>query len=691
MSYLKHTLRAQLIISSVIACAHVHAQAPARQSKAESAFASLRYSDAVRYFKDEHRDASGSEKQAAIAARIADCYWLMRNYDSAYHWYGTLPAQAMQSNVKAKVRMSDLLATRGDYGQAAKMLEGLPGYAQKAAGFKNVGALKADAADWNIQYLESVNTPQFREFSPALTGTGLIWSTNLPVKGGSKGVMGWDNQRYTGLMVAADRAALTAGAVPAAGASLVSKTSSGSTKRLAENYDLADFERSRRVVVPADLKDQVAKILKVANPVNIVGGLSYNQAHAGFHVSSGQLYFSANRQEKLKNKTRTVGIAASSLQSAVANDVKFIFADGGDHSLMHPAIHADGSTLVFASDKPGGSGGFDLYVSTRSTEGVWSDPRPLTSLNTEGNELFPSFGQNGKLYFSSDARQGLGCLDIYSADFSSGTAKNVTHLSYPVNSAYDDFGMTVSQDGKMGYFTSDRLGSDDIYQFSFEEKKTKVSGVVKSEQSNGGKQGVEVVLDEKTPNGDFQQKAAAKTDQKGEFAFDVKPGRDYRVSFIDGDKKVSKNISPDMLKNTTLKLDEMVVHDAPPPAPTTPQPSEPAVAPEPTSFKLNFDFNAAVVRMSDYEVLAKVKTAMDADGSLICNLSGHADAAGSASYNLGLSRKRANAVKTYLVSIGMKGSRIKTEYFGSTKLILVTDDRDEAEVNRRVEIDLIKK
>ena len=146
-----------------------------------------------------------------------------------------------------------------------------------------------------------------------------------------------------------------------------------------------------------------------------------------------------------------------------------------------------------------------------------------------------------------------------------------------------------------------------------------------------------------------------------------------------------------MLKNTTLKLDEMVVHDAPPPAPTTPQPSEPAVAPEPTSFKLNFDFNAAVVRTTDHEVLAKVKSAMDADGSLICNISGHTDAAGSASYNMGLSRKRANAVKTYLVSIGMKGSRIKTEYFGSTKLILVTDDRDEAEVNRRVEIDLIKK
>lgn len=690
MSYLKQTLRAQLIISSVIVCTQVQAQTPARQTKAESAYASLRYSDAVRYFKEEHRAASDASRQSAIAARIADCYWLMRNYDSSYHWYASLPAQSLQSDARGRSRMSDLMATRGQYDQAARLLDGLSGFAQKAAGFRNTRGMKVDSADWNIQYVESINTPQFREFSPALTEAGLIWSTNLPVKGGNKGVMGWDNQAYAGLMVASDRSALSAGPVPAS-ANTASSKGASSPKKLADNYDLADFERARRVVVPSDLRDQVARILKVATPVNIVGGLSYNQAHASHLASSGQLFFSANRQEKLKHKTRTVGIASASFQSAVANDVKFIFADGGDHSLMHPAIHADGNTLVFSSDKAGGSGGFDLYVSSRSAEGIWSEPKPLSAINTAGNELFPSFGQNGKLYFSSDGMSGLGCLDIYTAEFASGTAKNVTHLSYPVNSAYDDFGFTVSQDGKFGYFTSDRLGSDDIYKFGFEEKKVKVSGSVKSEQSPAGKPGVEVVLDEKTPTGEYKKASAVQTDARGEYGFQVRPGREYRVTILDGDKKVSREVKPDMASNAQRKVDDLLIHDAPPPAPVTPPAPEPAVAPAPTSFKVNFDFNTHEVRASDHEVLARVKAAMDADGSLVCHLAGHTDDAGSATYNMKLSKRRANAVKAHLIALGLKSGKIRTAYFGSTMLLLKTEDRDAAEVNRRVEIELKKK
>jgi OOP family OmpA-OmpF porin len=132
----------------------------------------------------------------------------------------------------------------------------------------------------------------------------------------------------------------------------------------------------------------------------------------------------------------------------------------------------------------------------------------------------------------------------------------------------------------------------------------------------------------------------------------------------------------------------MMIHDAPPPAPVTPPAPEPAVAPAPTSFKVNFDFNSDEVRASDHEVLSRVKAAMDANESIVCHLAGHTDDAGSASYNAKLSKRRANAVKAHLVSLGVKGSRIKTAYFGSTMLLVETSDRGEAEVNRRVEIEL---
>lgn len=295
------------------------------------------------------------------------------------------------------------------------------------------------------------------------------------------------------------------------------------------------------------------------------------------------------------------------------------------------------------------------------------------------------------MYFSSDGRAGLGCLDIYVADFVSGTARNVSHLSYPINSAYDDFGMAMSQDGKYGYFTSDRLGTDDIFKFTFEEKKVKVSGTVKSEQSNAGKPGVEVVLEVKTPTGAFQQASTSKTDQKGTYAFQLKPGKEYRVNITDGDKKVSKAINGDLSKKSAIELEDMMIHDIPAPAPPASQAVESVEAPKPTSFKVNFDFNTFQVRPTDHASLSKVKDILDADASKTCNLSGHTDAAGRTSYNIELSRKRANAVKDQLIAMGLKEDRIKTEYFGSSKLILVTDDRIEAEVNRRVEIELIER
>ena len=86
-----------------------------------------------------------------------------------------------------------------------------------------------------------------------------------------------------------------------------------------------------------------------------------------------------------------------------------------EYSVCHPSISKDGKTLYFASDKPGGYGGVDIYMTTREIGGAWSVPVNLgPKINTSGNDMFPFIADDGTLYFASDGHEGLGGLDVYS-------------------------------------------------------------------------------------------------------------------------------------------------------------------------------------------------------------------------------------------------------------------------------------
>jgi outer membrane protein OmpA-like peptidoglycan-associated protein len=141
-----------------------------------------------------------------------------------------------------------------------------------------------------------------------------------------------------------------------------------------------------------------------------------------------------------------------------------------DFATAHPALSTDGQYLVFASDMPGGLGGMDLYMVTR-TDGTWSDPVNLgAEINSDGHELFPYWHPDGYLFFSSDKHDGMGGLDVFvTALDTSGMFKGLQHLAEPFNSKRDDLGMIVSADGTSGYLASDRKptkGKDDLYRWT---------------------------------------------------------------------------------------------------------------------------------------------------------------------------------------------------------------------------------
>lgn len=139
----------------------------------------------------------------------------------------------------------------------------------------------------------------------------------------------------------------------------------------------------------------------------------------------------------------------------------------------HGFISEDGNQLVFASDKPGGFGGLDLYVSNK-VNGDWG---PAVNLGPEINTLFnedrPSLINNGKtLFFSSQGHENMGGYDIFTTDMQSdGSWSNPKNLGYPLNTPDDDIFFMPSADGKSGYYSkfkeSGGFGREDIYKITF--------------------------------------------------------------------------------------------------------------------------------------------------------------------------------------------------------------------------------
>lgn len=144
--------------------------------------------------------------------------------------------------------------------------------------------------------------------------------------------------------------------------------------------------------------------------------------------------------------------------------------NGEGFSCRNPSLSADGRTLYFASDRPGGQGGFDIWKCERSTDGQsWNDPVNLgPTVNSPQNEDYPFIAASGILYFSSTGHtHNLGGYDMYYCEISA-AAPAVVNLGSPFNTPFDDFGLILNDDGQQGFFVSNRpgsLGLNDIFSF----------------------------------------------------------------------------------------------------------------------------------------------------------------------------------------------------------------------------------
>jgi outer membrane protein OmpA-like peptidoglycan-associated protein len=132
------------------------------------------------------------------------------------------------------------------------------------------------------------------------------------------------------------------------------------------------------------------------------------------------------------------------------------------------SISPDGQLLFFASDRPGGFGGIDIYVSPKLSGDKWGSPSNLgPNINTEFDDDSPVLDFNGKsLYFSSKGHNGMGEYDLFKSEFDSTTNQwsGPVNLGYPINTPDNDTYYVISSDGKRAYYASvkDDLGDGDL-------------------------------------------------------------------------------------------------------------------------------------------------------------------------------------------------------------------------------------
>lgn len=376
----------------------------------------------------------------------------------------------------------------------------------------------------------------------------------------------------------------------------------------------------------------------------------------------------------------------------------------------HPVWSPDGNSLIFSSDREGSYGGMDLFKVNREG-GIWGQPENLGGvINTTGNELFPSFRSADTLYFSSNSHQTLGGQDILYSVKRNGDWTSPTHLPYPMNTPWDDFGVAFTGDGSTGYFSSDRSGKDQIYYFVANEASFSIDGFVSRKFNDSPIANAKVTITNLTDG----IEEVYYTDELGMFETELSPGKNYKVrvekdGFFAVNESINTSDDPDgkvyklnlslldisnpeggdgaegELTDGTGNGDGNIDGSSSNGLPKGVSANQPYKVPN-----ILWDYDDWEVREDAKPYLNYVSKLLKDNPDLNIEIRSHCDSRGSDLYNDRLSEKRAKAVTEYLVKKGVKRSMLVSRGYGKRELLNrcvtgVECSDEEHQANRRTE------
>jgi outer membrane protein OmpA-like peptidoglycan-associated protein len=349
-------------------------------------------------------------------------------------------------------------------------------------------------------------------------------------------------------------------------------------------------------------------------------------------------------------------------------------------------ITADHKTLFFVSNKKGGVGGTDIYMSKRQPNGEFGPAKLLgLEINTPKDEFSPFIHPDGKtLYFSSKGHNSMGGYDIFSCTINPETGQVLTkpvNLGYPINTADDEVYFVWSADNKRAYFSSEReggIGEKDLYVLERSQAEAALVMLKGSVYGCDNKKPIAasiVVTDNATGKviGNYSSNSST-----GKYIVLLPAGKNYGIAveapgyvfysknidipFLDHYKEIGDEICMEGLKKGTV----MVLRN------------------------VFFDVDKATLRKESEAELERVYEILSSNPSIKMLISGHTDSDGNDDYNLKLSENRAHAVKDYLINKGIASERLTYKGYGETKPVAPNDTPENKQLNRRTEIEIVE-
>lgn len=329
-----------------------------------------------------------------------------------------------------------------------------------------------------------------------------------------------------------------------------------------------------------------------------------------------------------------------------------------------PSISPDGQALYFSSNKPGGFGGIDIYVSYKTKNGYWSQAYNLgPNINTKGDDQTPFIhADNRTLYFASNGWPGYGGTDLFVAFKKlDGKWSKPTNLGYPINTFDNEGSIAIASNGWEGYIASDRIdsrGELDIYKVVLPQKARAnksyyFNGFITDAFSHLPIPGLVRLSDPK----DSTKFMVINVDSTGVFVLSIpefdslgiqvnSPQHDYASSLLSKEKLIqlagtSQNFNLSPIQNKFTK-----------------------------DFKnVFFDVNNAQLNAASFVELDALVNYLENTNNASIFIEGHTDNTGSEIANINLSEKRAFAIAQYLIKKGIATQRISAKGFGASKPI----------------------
>lgn len=351
-----------------------------------------------------------------------------------------------------------------------------------------------------------------------------------------------------------------------------------------------------------------------------------------------------------------------------------------------PSLSPDKRDLYFASRRPGGYGGSDIYICHRLPNGRFSEPENLgATINTAGDESCPFIhADNQTLYYTSNGHLGYGGDDLFfSKKGPKGTWSSPVNLGYPINTIENEGSLVIAADGKTAYYASDRSdshGNLDLYTFELRSdirpsRTVWIKGKVYDKKTGKGLPSA-VELTELTGK---EISSKVQTDENGNYLITLPIGKDYAFNvnrkgylFYSANFPMSQK-SPDSTYNVDIPLQPIELN---------------------ASIVLKnifFDSKMFELKTESTTELDKVVQLLKDNPTLKIEISGHTDTIGKAEDNLQLSEKRAQSVVKYLALKGIAPERLSSKGYGATQPIASNNTEEGRSQNRRTELKILSR